>query len=243
MIKLVNDDCLNYLANVKDHSIDMILCDLPYGTTDAKWDNKLDLSLLFKHYDRIIKDNGVVALFNQEPFGDELRHATTKALKFRYNWVWAKSSAVGFLHSHHMPLRSFENISIFYKKMSLYNPQFTYGKPYKKINKNKNTELYHFKDKDFFSSNEDGRRYPRDILYFNNVIKPRYHSTQKPVDLLSYLIRTYTNEGDTILDNCMGSGSTGVAAVKNNRSFIGIELESKYYQIAKERINKEEENE
>ena len=150
VIKLVNDDCLNYLANVKDHSIDMILCDLPYGTTDAKWDNKLDLSLLFKHYDRIIKDNGVVALFNKEPFGDELRHATTKDLKFRYNWVWAKSSAVGFLHSHHMPLHSFENISIFYKKLPLYNPQFTYGKPYKKINKNKNTELYHFKNKDFF---------------------------------------------------------------------------------------------
>lgn len=241
MIKLVNDDCLNYLANVKDHSVDMILCDLPYGTTVAKWDNKLDLSLLFKHYDRIIKNNGVVALFNQEPFGDELRHATTKALKFRYNWVWAKSSTVGFLNSHKMPLRSFENISIFYKKLPLYNPQFTYEKPYKQ-SQGKNGELYASKNKKIVSSSEDGRRYPRDVLYFNNVIKPRYHSTQKPVDLLSYLIRTYTNEGDTILDNCMGSGSTGVAAVKEARNFIGIELENKYYQIAKERINKEEEN-
>lgn len=239
MIKLVNDDCLNDLSNIKDHSIDMVLCDLPYGTTSAKWDNKIDLSLLFKHYDRIIKDNGVVALFNQEPFGDELRHATTKALKFRYNWIWAKSSAVGFLHSHHMPLRSFENISIFYKKLPVYNPQFTYGKPYKRSATNKSTELYTSKLKKYVSSSEDGRRYPRDILYFNNVIKPRYHSTQKPVDLLSYLIKTYTNEGDTILDNCMGSGSTGVAAVKEKRDFIGIELENKYYQIAKQRIKEE----
>lgn len=239
MIKLVNDDCLNYLSNVKDNSIDMILCDLPYGTTSAKWDNKLDLPLLFKHYDRIIKNNGVVALFNQEPFGDELRHAATKNLKFRYNWIWAKSSAVGFLHSHHMPLRSFENISIFYKKLPLYNPQFTYGKPYRKNATDKSTELYTSKLKKYASSSEDGSRYPRDILYFNNVIVPRYHSTQKPVDLLSYLIKTYTNEGDVILDNCMGSGSTGVAAVKEKRDFIGIELESKYYQIAKQRIKEE----
>ena len=243
MIKLINDDCLNYLTNIKDHSIDMILCDLPYGTTDAKWDNKIDLSLLFKHYDRIIKENGVVALFNKEPFGDELRHATTKNLKFRYNWVWAKPMAVGFLTSHKMPLRGFENISIFYKKIPVYNPQFTYAKPYKRINANKSSELYTTKYTKATSVSLDGRRYPRDILYFNNVIKPRYHSTQKPVDLLSYLIRTYTNEGDTILDNCMGSGSTGVAAVKNNRNFIGIELEGKYYQIAKQRINKEDKDE
>ena len=239
MIKLVNDDCLNYLPNIKDRSIDMILCDLPYGTTDAKWDNKIDTSLLFKHYDRIIKDNGVVALFNQEPFGDVLRHAATKDLKFRYNWVWAKKMAVGFFNSHHMPLRSFENISIFYKKLPVYNPQFTYGKPYKRSATDKSSELYTFKNKKYVSSSEDGRRYPRDILYFNNVIVPRYHSTQKPVDLLSYLIRSYTNEGDTILDNCMGSGSTGVAAVKEKRDFIGIEVENKYYQIAKKRINEE----
>ena len=199
-----------------------------------KWDKKLDLNKLFQEYKRIVKIGGVIALFSQLPFSVDLINANRK--QFRYEWVWEKSQGLGFLNARKMPLRCHESILIFYDKLPTYNPQFTKGKPYEKLNGSSTT---YGKKQDVITKNS-GIRYPRDVLRFKSVNctfgKKVYHPTQKPVDLLEYLIKTYTNEGETVLDNCMGSGSTGVACVNTNRNFVGIELDEHYFQVAKERI-------
>ena len=233
MIDIKQGDCLELMKDIPDESIDMILCDLPYGTTKNKWDSVIPLNKLWKSYERIIKDNGAIVLFSQMPFSAELVHSNLKL--FKYEWIWQKDNGTGFLNAKKMPLKIHENILVFYKKLPLYNPQMRTGfKPYKCKQGRHSTNYGAYEQGHITESN--GERYPIDIIKFKK--DSGLHPTQKPVALLEYLIKTYTNEGETVLDNCMGSGSTGIACVNTNRNFIGIELDEKYFNIAKERIEK-----
>ena len=232
MIDLKCGDCLELMKDIPDKSIDMILCDLPYGTTKNKWDSVIPLEELWTQYNRIIKDDGAIALFSQMPFTASLVNSNIKM--FRYEWIWEKDNGTGFLNANKMPLKIHENIEIFYKKTPVYNPQMRTGfKPYKTFSGRKTTN---YGDFDRVETKSSGERYPIDIIKFKK--DSGLHPTQKPVALLEYLIKTYTNEGATVLDNCMGSGSTGVACVNTNRNFIGIEIDETYFDIAKERIEK-----
>ena len=220
------------MKNIPDKSIDMILCDLPYGTTHNKWDTIIPFDKLWVQYKRIIKDNGAILLFSQMPFGASLIMSNPKM--FRYEWIWEKNCPVGFLNAKKMPLRKHENILVFYKHLPTYNPQglIKLDEPIQEEGSaNRNGENYGVADKSFIRTHKN---YPTDIITFSK--DSGYHPTQKPVDLLEYLIKTYTNEGDLVLDNCMGSGSTGVACVNTNREFIGMELDEKYFKIACERL-------
>ena len=233
MYKLLNGDCLELMKEIQDKSIDMILCDLPYGTTSCKWDTIIPFEPLWQQYNRIIKDNGAIVLFSSEPFTSFLIQSNLK--HFKYKWIWEKEQGVNPLLSKKQPLNNIEEICVFYKKQCNYFPQFEEGKPYK-ITRDKQNRVCEVNNHTFKQTTtiNEGKRYPKRILSFNR--QTGLHPTQKPVKLLEYLIKTYTNEGETVLDNCMGSGSTGVACVNTNRNFIGIELEEKYFNIAKERI-------
>lgn len=236
-IELWKGDCLEIMKTIPAASVDMVLCDLPYGTTACKWDTVIPFEPLWEQYKRIIKDNGAIVLFGSEPFSTELRHSNMKM--FKYDWIWEKTKASGFLNAKKSPLRAHEVISVFYKNQPTYNPQYSFGhKPYKKINVSDGaTSVYGKIDKTgIVKESEDGRRYPRSVIKFSNPNNKTIHPTQKPVALLEYLIKTYTNEGETVLDNCMGSGSTGVACVNTGRRFIGIELDPGYFAIAEKRI-------
>ena len=223
------------MKSIPNESVDMILCDLPFNTTRNKWDCMIDLDKLWECYNRIIKNNGAIVLFAQQPFTTILGNSNLKMLK--YEWIWRKDNGTGFLNAKKMPLKIHENILVFYKKPPTYNPQMRTGfKPYK-CSQGRHSSNYGAYEKGHISQSEKGERYPIDILEFQRD-KEKLHPTQKPVALLQYLIKTYTNEGELILDNCMGSGSTGVACKELNRRFIGIELEEKYFDIAKERIEK-----
>ena len=195
-----------------------------------KWDSVIPFELLWEQYNRIIKDNGAIVLFSQMPFTVDLVASNYK--DFRYEWIWEKLSASGHLNANRMPMKKHENILVFYKKLPTYNPQFTEGKPYVATYSTHSSN--YGKQKDNITTINDGKRYPVDIIKFNN--DRGLHPTQKPVALLEYLIKTYTNEGEVVLDNCMGSGSTGVACMNTKRDFIGIELSKKYFEIAKNRI-------
>lgn len=233
MIDLRCGDCLKLMKDIPDKSIDMILCDLPYGTTRNKWDSVIPLDKLWEQYERIIKENGAIVLFSQMPFTAELVHSNLKL--FKYEWIWEKDNGTGFLNAKKMPLKIHENILVFYKKLPTYNPQMRTGfKPYKCKQGRHSTNYGAYEQGHITESN--GERYPIDIIEFKK--DSGLHPTQKPVALLEYLIKTYTNENETVLDNCMGSGSTGVASINTNRNFIGIELSEEYYNIAKERIEK-----
>jgi site-specific DNA-methyltransferase (adenine-specific) len=230
--RIYQRECLDGMALIPDKSIDMILCDLPYGTTRNKWDSIIPFDKLWMHYERIIKGNGAIVLTAAQPFTSALVMSNPKL--FKYEIIWEKTQATGFLNAKKQPLRKHESILVFYKSQATYNPQFTEGKPYvAKSNAGANKGNYG-KFNDNITVNE-GTRYPVSILQFKNGGKTD-HPTQKPVDLFEYLIRTYTNEGDVVLDNCIGSGTTAVAAAKANRNFIGFELESKYFQIANQRL-------
>ena len=231
MIDIRQGDCLELMKDIPDTSIDMILCDLPYGTTKNKWDSVIPLNKLWKQYERMIKDNGAIVLFSQMPFSAELVHSNLKL--FKYEWIWQKDNGTGFLNAKKMPLKVHENILVFYKKLPLYNPQMRTGfKTYKCKQVRHSTNYGAYEQGHITESN--GERYPIDIIKFK---KDRgLHPTQKPVELLEYLIKTYTNEGETVLDNCMGSGSTGVACINENRNFIGYELNEEYFSIAQNRL-------
>lgn len=233
MIDLRQGDCLELMKDIPDKSIDLILCDLPYGTTRNKWDSVIPFEYLWKQYNRIIKDNGVVLLFGGEPFTSSLIMSNIK--NFKYRLTWKKDGYTNFLNAKRQPLRQIEDICVFYIEQPTYNPQFKEGKPYKQISgiPKGNYDIKHCNKVETIN---DGKRYPSDLLEFGKV-KKTLHPTQKPIALLEYLIKTYTNENDIVLDNCMGSGSTGVACVNTNRNFIGIELDENYFNIAKERIN------
>ena len=234
-IELYNGDCLEVMKSIPDKSIDMILCDLPYGTTACKWDNIIPFDKLWEQYERIIKPKGNIVLFGVGLFAYKLALSNEKL--FRYEIIWKKSKCGSPLTAKYMPLKKHENILIFGKPASKYNPQMTQGSPYKrKYTPNKKNEMgYGIKG---VSTDNKGTRHPITVVDFPQKWRrqDQLHPTQKPVELLEYLIKTYSDEGDIILDNCMGSGSTGVACQNTNRNFIGIELTEEYFKIAKERI-------
>ena len=246
-ITLWQGDCLNLMCEISDKSVDMILCDLPYGTTQNKWDSVIPFDLLWEQYNRIIKSNGVIALFGSEPFTSKL--ICSNINNFKYNWIWQKNKCTGFLNAKKQPLNDNETISVFYKKQCTYNPQMTkaekvYTRGLVIRDKEKGIQQSdNYGEQKSFYQVDNGLRYPKRIQYFNNNdTQNQLHPTQKPVALLEYLIKTYTNKNEIVLDNCMGSGSTGVACVNTDRKFIGIELDDTYFEIAKERINKAVEN-
>ena len=237
-MKLLNGDCLELLNDVDEKSVDLILCDLPYGQTYNKWDSVIPLDKLWKQYKRVIKDNGCIALFGQGMFTADLMYSNKKWWK--YNLIWDKVLTNGFLNANRMPLRSHEDIAIFYNKPPTYNPQKVLGKKNHtkgkvKQNKNNNYGKHNFVD----NSDELGNmKHPKSILTFtrphSSVMK---HPTEKPVEVCEWLIKSYTNEGDVVLDNCMGSGTTGIACENTNRKFIGMELNKEYFEQAVNRIN------
>lgn len=238
-VKLLHGDCLDLMQSIPDKSVDMILCDLPYGTTACKWDVVIPFEPLWNEYNRIIKDNGAICLFGSEPFSSLLRTSNLKM--FKYDWVWRKPRGTGHLNAKKQPLRDVENISVFYNKQCIYNPQYAKGTPYtpkggKTAKPNKAGVYGKFLNGIEYGNYNDGIRYPKQILEYGTIERGALHPTQKPVALLEYLIKTYTNEGDLVLDNCMGSGSTGVAAHNLKRAFIGMELDESYFNIAKRRI-------
>ena len=245
MIDLRHGDCLELMKDIPDGSVDMILCDLPYGTTACKWDTIIPFEPLWEQYERVIKDNGAIVLFGSEPFSSHLRLSNQKL--YKYDWVWEKDNATNFLNKRYQPGKITENICVFGKMATSYskkgnmkyNPQFSEGKAYciKSGLQGRVNAVVRSKVSDVVTDNS-GYRYPNNILKFNRD-KDKVHPTQKPVALLEYLIKTYTNESDIVLDNCMGSGSTGVACKNLNRNFIGIELDETYFNIAKERIEVE----
>lgn len=233
---VVQGDCMKVMKNIEDKSIDMILCDLPYGTTQNKWDSIIPLKDLWKEYNRIIKDNGAIVLTAQGIFTAKLILSNEK--NFKYKIVWEKSKATNFLNAKKQPLRKHEDICVFYKKQPTYNPQMREGEAYNKgIRKDQHTGSYGKFDPVEVKSN--GKRYPVDIVYFKTAESEGkvYHSTQKPIELGRYLIRTYTNEGDIVLDNACGSGSFLVSAKMENRRYIGIEKNSDEVLYKKEKID------
>ena len=239
-IKLIKGDCLEKMKDISDKSIDMVLCDLPYGTTRCKWDSVIDLEILWKQYCRIIKDNGAIVLFAQTPFDKILGCSNLEML--RYEWIWEKTQATGHLNAKKMPMKAHENILVFYKKLPTYNPIKTIGHnpihSYTKyIDTQNKTELYGSVSQEI-SGGGNTDRYPRSIQVFSSdKQKSKLHPTQKPVALLEYLIKTYTNEDNIVLDNTFGSCSTGIACLNSNRNFIGVELDDTYFNTSVNRIN------
>lgn len=237
---LVNADCLDAMKYIESKSIDMILCDLPYGLTKNKWDTVINLQELWAEYERIIKDNGVIALFGQDMFSAKLMLSNEKL--HRYNLIWEKTTPTGYLNAKKMPLRSHEDVLIFYKKLPVYNPQKTTGHKRKvsTANHKRNSKETTNYGEHSLTNYDSTERYPRSVLKFaTDKQKSALHPTQKPVSLLKYLIETYTNEGCVVLDNAMGCGTTGVACKAINRSFIGIEIDNDYFNISINNINKE----
>lgn len=231
-INLMQGNCLDLIQTIPDKSIDMILCDLPYGTTKNKWDSVIDMQALWGGYNRVIKENGVIALFCDGLFMANLMLSQPKI--WRYNLIWKKQQGCDFLNANRKPLKAHEEIAIFYKKQPVYNKQYWYGEPYKKTISGRKSENYGDYHRTA-SESKDGKRNPLTVLEFR-YDKNKLHPTQKPVALLEYLIRTFTDEGNMILDNCMGSGSTGIACINTNRNFIGMELDNEYFNIASKRI-------
>lgn len=232
---LKNGDCLNIMNEIENKSIDMILADLPYGTTSCKWDSVIDLEKLWEHYNRIIKDNGVIVLFSAQPFTTSLINSNMK--HYKYSWYWLKNNVTGFAFAKYQPMRRVEDINVFYKKHGIYNPQGL-----KKVENMKKRKRNAPKRETIYKENTlqneytpQFTNYPKNVLQFNKEVKC-VHPTQKPVELLEYLIKTYTNEEMVVLDNCMGSGSTGVACGNIGRRFIGIEKDNNYFKIAQRRI-------
>ncbi len=232
-------DCLEVMKDIATGSVDMILCDLPYGTTKCKWDSIIDLDILWLQYERIIKDNGAIVLTAQTPFDKVLGCSNLKMLK--YEWIWEKTQATGHLNAKKMPMKAHENILVFYKNPPTYNPQKTTGhkrKVSKAEHKTKCIESEVYNKGQKLTSYDSTERYPRSVQAFpSDKQRSKLHSTQKPLALMEYLIKTYTNEDDLVLDNAMGSGTTGVGCKKTRRKFIGIEKGREDFNIAKERIN------
>lgn len=237
--KIHNGNCLELMRSIPDKSIDLICCDLPYGTTKCKWDNIIPFDVLWEQYNRIIKDNGAIVLFGSEPFSSLLRSSNLK--HYKYDWYWKKSKANGFLNVKKMPLKDIETISVFYKKQPIYNPQGVIKvnkiakNPKGKLNNTTHVSGHNggaLKNETFI---QEYSNYPKQVLEFSHVARP-IHPTQKPVELFEYLIKTYSNEGDVILDNCSGSGTTAIACLNINRNFICIEQDQEYYMKSVERM-------
>lgn len=239
-VELLKGDCLERMKEIPDVSVDMVLCDLPYGTTRNKWDVVIPFESLWQNWLRVCKKNGAILIFSQMPFTVDAVSSNRKL--FRYEWIYEKTNPSGFLNAGRMPLKYHENILVFYRHLPTYNPIRRYGFARyieKKRGPNSSSTNYgNFVTHTTYTS-KDGSRCPSDIIRFSNASYGRntgLHPTQKPVELCEYLIKTYSNPGECILDNCMGSGTTGVAAVKSGRNFIGIELDANYFEIAQARI-------
>ena len=244
MIELIHGDCLEEMKKIPDGSVDLVLTDPPYGTTACKWDTVIPFEPLWAQYKRMIKDNGAIVLFGSEPFSSLLRCSNIK--NYKYDWVWDKKHGANFAQANKRPLKNIENVMVFYDKPCFYNPQKIQN-PKGEEKRSKyppslqkecfvgqvamNADFAHFGSK-----YESDKLLPKSILVFSRDSKP-VHPTQKPVALMEYLIKTYTNEGETVLDNCMGSGTVGVACKNLNRKFIGIEKDETYFKIAQDRIN------
>lgn len=226
-------DCLEGMKDIDDKSIDMILCDLPYGTTAYKWDSIIPFEPLWEQYERIIKEHGAICLFGSQPFTTVLNYSNIK--HYRYEWIWIKNNSTGFQLANKMPLKKHEIVSVFYKKLPTYHPQGLV--PYKKVNRRGEVSNGGHLANECNEYVQQFTNYPTQILEFS-YDKEKLHPTQKPVELCEYLIKTYTNEGETVLDNCMGSGTTAVACINTDRKYIGFELDPTYYAIAEERIKK-----
>ena len=235
-IKLWQGDCLELMKDIPGGSVDLVLTDPPYGTTACKWDSVIPFEPMWEQLHRIIKPNGAMVLFGSEPFSSALRMSNIK--NYKYDWIWDKKIAVGMSYARFQPMRQTENISVFCKSKTVYNPQMVKrDKPIKKGgNKYSPTSPIQAckKGREFQKTYE--YKNPVNLLTFDRIRRGTVHPTQKPVALLEYLICTYTNEGETVLDNCMGSGTTGVACINTNRNFIGIELDEGYFNIAQKRI-------
>ena len=240
-IELFHGDCLEVMRDIPDGSVDMILCDLPYGTTRCAWDVIIPFDPLWEQYNRIVKRNGAVALFASEPFASHLRISNLQ--DYKYDWIWDKIKGTGFLNANRQPMRNHENILMFYAEQCAYYPQKTSGHALKKSYRapELQTEVYGKMKGGLTYCSTD--RFPRSVLEFSSDTQnSSLHPTQKPVRLCEYLINTYTKKRETVLDNCMGSGTTGVACLRAMRNFIGIEKEEKYFKIASERIRKEQDD-
>ena len=244
MIKLdtiYNEDCLEGMKRIPDGSIDAVICDLPYGTTACAWDSVIPFDKLWEQYRRITKPNAAIVLFGSEPFSSALRMSNIK--EYRYDWVWDKiNQATGFLNAYKMPMKVHENISVFYREQSTYNPQMRQGTEPNHYGKNPAKGF-----SNVYNISTTGKRdktldkLPISCLHIEKDHPSKtIHPTQKPVDLLRYLVLTYTNEGDTVLDNCMGSGTTAIACIKEKRHFIGFELSKEYFDKAQRRIKAEQ---
>lgn len=232
---LVNADCFDVFPFIEDKSIDAIICDLPYGTTACKWDSVLNLTLLWCQYFRVLKNGGNVVLFSQQPFTSELINSAKDI--FRYEVIWEKEKPSNFAFAKHGIMKYHENILIFGEGNGTYNPQMTIGKPNHSVGKGirkKNNESG--ANTAIVTNKTDGLKHPKSVMKFNREAKPE-HPTQKPIELMEYIIKTYTNENDTVLDNTMGSGTTNLACIKLNRKSIGIEKEKQYYDVAVRRLS------
>jgi len=239
--KIYHGDCLELMPEIVSGSIDMILCDLPYGTTQCKWDTIIPFDKLWEQYERIIKPNGAIVLTASNPFTAALIMSNPKL--FRYEWIWEKQKATRFLDCKKRPLQAHENIAVFYKKHPTYNPQKVQGKPfdkgYRRTNADKTQAEIYGTFKGARIVNESGMRFPRTVLKFNTAEGDgKFHPTQKPVALFEYMIRTYTNEGDLVLDNCVGGGTTPVACENTNRKWIAMEKKQEYFDTSTKRIEK-----
>ena len=239
---IYNEDCLEGMKQIPDGTIDAVICDLPYWTTANKWDSVIPFDKLWAEYKRIIKRGAPIVLFAQCPFDKVLGCSNIEWLK--YEWIWMKEQGTGGLNSNHQPLKEHENILVFSEfsasptgQPMTYNPQFEAGKPYKIKREPKSSDNYNVAAGGTFYN--EGKRYPTSIIHFKRD-EDGFHPTQKPVDLLRYLVLTYTNEGDTVLDNCMGSGTTAIACIKERRHFIGFELSKEYFDKAVRRIKAEQ---
>lgn len=231
---LYNGDCLDVMATLPSASVDLILCDLPYGTTQNKWDSIIPLDALWREYWRIAKPNAAIVLTAAQPFTSAL--VMSNPATFKYQWIWEKTIATGFLNAKKQPLRAHEDVLVFGRGQTLYNPQMI-DRQERKVSRRVGTKTTNYGAADKETFYDSTARYPRSVQVFpSRTDGDALHPTQKPVALMEYLIRTYTNPGDTVLDNCMGSGTTGVAAIQSGRRFIGIERDPDYFAIASKRI-------
>lgn len=241
--KIYNEDCLEGMKKIEDKSIDMILCDLPYGTTKCRWDNIIPLDKLWEEYKRIIKDEGTIVLTGSQIFTTLVIEKNKEM--FRYEWIWVKNNCTGFLQAKYRPLKNHENIMVFSKKQGKYNPQGVVKvQRYHKAKQHRGGRIIQgdayekqVLQKDYV---QEYSNYPKSVIHFDREVNT-IHPTQKPLALFEYLIKTYTDEGDIVLDNCIGSGTTAVACIRTNRNYIGFELDNEYYSKALERIKNERE--
>lgn len=233
ILEIYNEDCLVGMDRIKEDSVDLILCDLPYGTTNCPWDTVIPFEPLWAQYRRILKVRGAVLLFATQPFATDLINSARKM--FRYDLVWEKTAPVGFANAKRMPLRSHELILVFYRKLPIYNPQGL-------VKLEKPIVTHRSKGDGVYKSMsgicvQEYTNYPRSVFHFPNRKGPRYHPTQKPVELIEHLVRTYSNSGDLVLDNCMGSGTTALACLNSGRRFVGFETDTNYFKAAQKRID------